>query len=238
MLEGGRYLLASVGDKHVQIRLIGSWSWWHPLSEAHTGSNNLHTGNEAKQNDAPWSLRGSTSKIWKRYYLLLPSPLNLNIKTFWNLGSVQTVVYFCVFLSETGLQRPDFEHYFAESLHWSVGGARVCKKTHKNHDVHFFGTGSKKANSPYRNVLLVFSYGDIGGHGGLSVCWTVLVSTVRRVQSVTYNTRNNSACFRANKRRFARDRDIQNVAMREYTLQQETLKAQSTHTRFEHPVGF
>lgn len=57
-----------------------------------------------------------------------------------------------------------------------------------------------RADSPYRNVLLFFPYGDTRGHSGLPVCWTVLVSTVRRVQSITYNNRNNSMCHRETKR--------------------------------------
>lgn len=60
--------------------------------------------------------------------------------------------------------------------------------------------GTSWWRATYRNVLLVFPYGDTRGHSGLSVCWTVPVSTVWRVQPVTYNNRHNTACDRDTKK--------------------------------------
>lgn len=44
----------------------------------------------------------------------------------------------------------------------------------------------------YRNILLVFPYGDTRWHGGLPLCWAGPLTIVGRVQPITYNNNNNN----------------------------------------------
>lgn len=41
----------------------------------------------------------------------------------------------------------------------------------------------------YRNILLVFPYGDTRRHCGLPLCWTLPLSIVCRAQPITYNSK-------------------------------------------------
>lgn len=106
-----------------------------------------------------------------------------------------------------------------------------------------------RAKCPYRNVLLFFPYGDTRGHSGLSVCWTLLVSTVRRVQSITYNNRNNSMCHRETEREWVcvtdREKERENMWVGSCVSEETGIDSAAEHTEstvhshvLRHIVGF
>lgn len=82
-------------------------------------------------------------------------------------GSVQTIVYFCVFLSEIGLQRPDFEHYFAEAP-TLISRGRQSTQEDTNTMTFSFRNGLKKSKF---SLLECPSFPSLWGHWG--AWWTV-----------------------------------------------------------------